>query len=414
MRMRVAVVGAWCVLACRGAGNAARHSLTLGLARSIREPRLRGGYATSPARGGGRLAASAPRSAITRLRSGSRPSPCIPPPQAGSAKGGGIPRPAHSVSAEPGCGRRIGAPPAPADSCGASRPHAARSAVARLGRNTSLRRIGGISLASVRVSRRHRLRLVPPPLQPLRSFMALRREVCCICACRSVTAPYEDHWGQTPQTVHFSTVSRGLSPRFGSIFAWHSSVASYEYCDTELSSRGITAQLRDNALTLLIVRCAGRAPQRRTCATSAPADARRERGRSALGRRDARIAAQGRQAATGGIPTEPDAAHGRMRRALYAARASGGGVTAARKRPRARANRGGERPRSRAPSAQRRGPRSDRTRTQSGDCGAVRAGSGTPSARGEARLGRSPPHADWHRTQAHTAPHVRNSPTYYQ
>ena len=136
---------AWCVFASQGAGNAA---------------------ATSPARGGGRLAASSPRSAIARLPSGASPSPCIPPPRAGSAKGGGIPRPAHSVSAEPGCGRRIGAPPAPADSCGAPRPHAARSAVARLGRNTSRRRIGGISLASVRVSRRHRLRLVPPPLQP--------------------------------------------------------------------------------------------------------------------------------------------------------------------------------------------------------------------------------------------------------
>ena len=35
--------------ACQYAGNAARHSLTLGLARSTREPRLRGGYATSPA-----------------------------------------------------------------------------------------------------------------------------------------------------------------------------------------------------------------------------------------------------------------------------------------------------------------------------------------------------------------------------
>ena len=77
-----------CVFACRGAGNAA---------------------ATSPARGGGRLAASSPRSAIARLPSGASPSPCIPPPQAGSAKGGGIPRPAHSVSAEPGCGRRCGA-----------------------------------------------------------------------------------------------------------------------------------------------------------------------------------------------------------------------------------------------------------------------------------------------------------------
>ena len=68
------------VFACQYAGNAA---------------------ATSPARGGGRLAASSPRSAIARLPSGASPSPGIPPPQAGSAKGGGIPRPAHSVSAEP-------------------------------------------------------------------------------------------------------------------------------------------------------------------------------------------------------------------------------------------------------------------------------------------------------------------------
>ena len=76
----VQVCSAWCVFACQGAGNAA---------------------ATSPARGGGRLAASSPRSAIARLPSGASPSPVIPPPRAGSAKGGGIPRPAHSVSAEP-------------------------------------------------------------------------------------------------------------------------------------------------------------------------------------------------------------------------------------------------------------------------------------------------------------------------
>ena len=144
MRMRVAC-DVVCVFAYQGAGNAA---------------------ATSPARGGGHLAASSPRSAIARLPSGASPSPCIPPPRAGSANGGGIPRPAHSVSAEPECGWRCSAPPAPADSGGAPRPHAARSAVAQLGRNTSRRRIGGISLASVRVSRRHRLRLVPPPLQP--------------------------------------------------------------------------------------------------------------------------------------------------------------------------------------------------------------------------------------------------------
>ena len=67
----------------------------------------------------------------------------------------------------------------------------------------------------------------------------------------------------------------------------------------ERMSRIFSAQSRDSALTLLTLRCAERAPQKRTCATSAPADARRERGRSALGRRDARIAAQGRQTGDG-------------------------------------------------------------------------------------------------------------------
>ena len=277
----------WCVFACQYAGNAA---------------------ATSPARGGGRLAASSPRSAIARLPSGASPSPGIPPPRAGSAKGGGIPRPAHSVSAEPGYGRRCGARgclrtlrvrlrrifpplrsgtfPAPADSCGAPRPYAARSAVARLGRNTS--------------------RLVPPPLQPAPLYHGAGEVSDIKCILRAIK-------GQCPP----------LAP-------------------IRLSS----ARLRDIALPLPIARCAERAPQKRTCANSAPADARRERGRSAHGRRDARIADKGRPAATGGIPTKPDAAHGRMRRAPLAARASGGKVTAARKRPRARANRAAHRPRS--------------------------------------------------------------------
>ena len=52
-------------VACRGAENAA---------------------ATSPAVAKGRLAASAPRSAIGGLRSGSRPSPCNPSRNAGSAR----------------------------------------------------------------------------------------------------------------------------------------------------------------------------------------------------------------------------------------------------------------------------------------------------------------------------------------
>ena len=78
-------------------------------------------------------------------------------------------------------------------------------------------------------------------------------------------------------------------------------------------TRNFSAQSRVSALTLLTLRGAERAPQNRTCATSAPADARRERGRSALGRRDARIAAQGRQAAQGGkavlvVSHEDDAA----------------------------------------------------------------------------------------------------------
>ena len=114
----------------------------------------------------------------------------------------------------------------------------------------------------------------------------------------------------------------------------------------EMNAKAILRAITGHALPLLPIRCAERAPQKRTCANSAPADARRERGRSAHGRRDARIADKGRQAAPGGIPTKPDAAHGRMRRAPLAARASGGKVTAARKRPRARGNRAAHRPRS--------------------------------------------------------------------
>ena len=67
----------------------------------------------------------------------------------------------------------------------------------------SRRRIGGISLASVRVSRRHRLRLVPPPLLPallllgaddgyrICTILPMKitgRLPCRICACRSTKA----------------------------------------------------------------------------------------------------------------------------------------------------------------------------------------------------------------------------------
>ena len=173
-------------------------------------------------------------------------------------------------------------------------------------------------------------------------------------------------------------------------------------------TRNFSAQLRARALTLLTLR---------------GADAHRRNGHVQLARQRTRggngagartgggmraSPHRGGSPATGGIPTEPDAAHGRMRRAPYAARASGGGVTAARKRPRARANRGGERPRSRAPSAQRRGPRCDRTRTQSNDCGAGRAQCGTAHFARAYRWGGGP------RTltgAAHTPPHTRTAHT---
>ena len=78
MRKRIMCDGVVCVFSSQGAGNAARHSLTLGLARSIREPRLRGGYATSPARGGGRLAASSPADACAPFGFGFVPPPLQP------------------------------------------------------------------------------------------------------------------------------------------------------------------------------------------------------------------------------------------------------------------------------------------------------------------------------------------------
>ena len=55
----------------------------------------------------------------------------------------------------------------------------------------SRRRIGGISLASVRVSRRHRLRLVPPPLLPAPHLRGAGDEYR-ICAWRFRIAPCTD------------------------------------------------------------------------------------------------------------------------------------------------------------------------------------------------------------------------------
>ena len=94
-------------------------------------------------------------------------------------------------------------------------------------------------------------------------------------------------------------------------------------------------------------------------------------------------------------PSPPPRIHGWTRHPTPDGQAGAEG-RARRNAKRARANRGGERPRSRAAFARRSGAQSGRTRRQSHDWRAVRTGCGTPSARGEARLGRSPPHADRH------------------
>ena len=96
--------------------------------------------------------------------------------------------------------------------------------------------------------------------------------------------------------------------------------------------------------------------------------------------------------AAGGIPTRTMRPHMRMNAQGYAGRKGDGGVAARRDTPtRFMPTVAENAPASRAAFALRSGPRCDRARTQSHDCGAARAGSGTPSAQGEARLGRSPP-----------------------
>ena len=132
-----------------------------------------------------------------------------------------------------------------------------------------------------------------------------------------------------------------------------------------------SAQFSDNALTLLRLRCAGRAPQKRTCATSAPADARRgtgpERARAAgcANRRTGAAGGAGRYSDQAGCRSwadeartpsrtgkrecagESEAFGGKIRRSrTRRVRKHPRGVTAARKRPRARANRAAHRPRS--------------------------------------------------------------------
>ena len=107
------------------------------------------------------------------------------------------------------------------------------------------------------------------------------------------------------------------------------------------------------------VRRAERAPQRKS-----PCRQRASGGAAASGAR-ARSAARARQ-----TPPETCADGCRAREER---RMRGGGARRRTATPRARANRGGERPRSGTNAAKRDATRSDRARTQSHDCGEARA-----------------------------------------
>ena len=83
------------------------------------------------------------------------------------------------------------------------------------------------------------------------------------------------------------------------------SIALYRTDPRIWMARRSSAQLRGNALILLTVRGAERAPQKRTCATSAPADARRGTGPE---RARAAGCAHRRQGAAGGAGRYSDQA----------------------------------------------------------------------------------------------------------
>ena len=146
------------------------------------------------------------------------------------------------------------------------------------------------------------------------------------------------------------------------------------------------------------VRRAERAPQeKRPCNQRASGTARPPRGRSAHGRRDGADAAQAVARGDGRYSDRahrPASADGRDTLRRTGKRGRRGGHAGTRCAPVPTVAENG--PEAERPSRRGAAPRCDRARTQSHDCGEARAGSGTPPAGGEARSGRSPPHADRH------------------
>ena len=198
-----------CVVACQYAGNAARHSLTLGLARSIREPRLRGGYATSPARGGGRLAASSPADACA-------------PFGFGFAESSLRFAPAHFRLRRIPAGRRV-----------------------RMRRG--LPSPGSVGIPPVAGSAASRL---PPAASPA---------VTASASCRRPSSPLRSFVAREEMCVAFAYANPLLRPI---------SIAIQDESSNRMARR-FYAQSRVGALTLLRLRRAERAPQKRTCADSA-------------------------------------------------------------------------------------------------------------------------------------------------
>ena len=113
-----------------------------------------------------RLAESAHRSTIGRLPSGARPTQSGASRTAGSAYGGGISRPAHSVSAElwEALRRRTAGYRSPVRRK-ARHPLAGYGAT-RLGLNTALKRLATVPSAPAAPRRPCLLRLVSPPPRP--------------------------------------------------------------------------------------------------------------------------------------------------------------------------------------------------------------------------------------------------------
>ena len=192
----------------------------------------------------------------------------------------------------------------------------------------------------------------PPPLRAVRVFDTAQ----AIDACAYL-------WAKAGRERGFASVSLCHCAAVGPL---RTSKAAYP------SAGLFAAQSLTDGLFLLAPRCAERASQKRTCAYSAPADARRGTGPE---RRPTPAHARRRRGGCGwrreARPSQARRSAGRMAR-TGTRRLRGGGVTAARTRPRARGNRAGCRETRRTVRRGRPERGRNRTRRQSNDWRAVR------------------------------------------